>query len=181
MSHNRNPVLRWSTQNHASRIKKADIRNYFWLGASLANLHLPESVLSTWLTWTGGSNLTANRRSWAPLTDRATRFGYLSTYFFDPQSHDVWSKLLGSHFGQEPKPTAWPHGDTSPTETPRSPNPRLRAAGPQAPREVLRVASEAHVPLGVEQQHRAQALGRRGAVEVTRVLKQFLDAFPPDG
>ena len=45
MSHNQDPVLRWYTQNHASRIKKADIRSYFWLGSSLTNLHLPESVL----------------------------------------------------------------------------------------------------------------------------------------
>ena len=29
MSHNQSPVLKWSTQNHASRIK-ADIRNSFW-------------------------------------------------------------------------------------------------------------------------------------------------------
>ena len=38
MSHKQNPVLKWSTQNHASRIKKADLRSYFWLGLSL-NLH----------------------------------------------------------------------------------------------------------------------------------------------
>ena len=31
------------------RIKKADIRSYLWLELSLTNLHLPESVLSTWL------------------------------------------------------------------------------------------------------------------------------------
>ena len=36
-----NPVLNWLTQNHASKIKQADIRSYFWLGLSLANLHLP--------------------------------------------------------------------------------------------------------------------------------------------
>ena len=47
MSHNQNLVLKWSTQNHASRIKKAEFRNYFWLGLPLTNLHLPESVLST--------------------------------------------------------------------------------------------------------------------------------------
>ena len=35
-----NPVLKWSqSQNHASRIKKADIRHYFWLGLALTNLH----------------------------------------------------------------------------------------------------------------------------------------------
>ena len=38
-------VLKWSTQKHASRIKKTDIRSYLWLGSSLTNLHLPESVL----------------------------------------------------------------------------------------------------------------------------------------
>ena len=31
------------------RIKNADIHSYFWLGSSLTNPHLPESVLSTWL------------------------------------------------------------------------------------------------------------------------------------
>ena len=41
VSHNQSPVLKWSTQNHASRIKKADIRSYLWLGLSLTNLHLP--------------------------------------------------------------------------------------------------------------------------------------------
>ena len=39
MSHNQNPVLKWSTQNHASRIKQADIRSYLRLGLSLTNLH----------------------------------------------------------------------------------------------------------------------------------------------
>ena len=34
-------VLEWSTQNHASRTKKADIRSYFCLGLYLTNLHLP--------------------------------------------------------------------------------------------------------------------------------------------
>ena len=33
-----NPVLKWSTQNHASRIKKAVFRRCLWLGSSLANL-----------------------------------------------------------------------------------------------------------------------------------------------
>ena len=32
---NQNPVSKWSTQNHASRIKKADTRSYFWLGLPL--------------------------------------------------------------------------------------------------------------------------------------------------
>ena len=32
LSHNQNPVLQWLTQNHASRIKKADIRSYLWQG-----------------------------------------------------------------------------------------------------------------------------------------------------
>ena len=35
VSHNQNPVLKWSTestQNHASRIQKADLRSDFWLG-----------------------------------------------------------------------------------------------------------------------------------------------------
>ena len=32
VSHNQNPVSKWSTQNHASRIKKADIRSYLWQG-----------------------------------------------------------------------------------------------------------------------------------------------------
>ena len=32
------PRKTWSTQNHASRIKKADIRNYFWLELPLTNL-----------------------------------------------------------------------------------------------------------------------------------------------
>ena len=40
-----NSVLKWSTQNHASRIKKVDTRSCVWLGLSLTNLHLPESVL----------------------------------------------------------------------------------------------------------------------------------------
>ena len=40
LSHAQNPVLKWSTQNHASRNKKADIRNYFWR-LPLTNLHLP--------------------------------------------------------------------------------------------------------------------------------------------
>ena len=31
-------VFKWSTQNHASRTKKARIRNYLWLGLSLTNL-----------------------------------------------------------------------------------------------------------------------------------------------
>ena len=36
------PLLTWSeSQNHASRIKKADLRRYLWLGLSLTNLHLP--------------------------------------------------------------------------------------------------------------------------------------------
>ena len=30
---------------------KAETRNYLWLGLSLTNLHLPESVLRTWLVW----------------------------------------------------------------------------------------------------------------------------------
>ena len=38
LSHNQNPVLKWSTQNHASGIKKADIRS------------INPRVLSTWLT-----------------------------------------------------------------------------------------------------------------------------------
>ena len=37
-SHNQNPLLKWSTQNHASRNKKADIRSYLLLGLSLTNL-----------------------------------------------------------------------------------------------------------------------------------------------
>ena len=36
-----NPVGIWSTQSHASRIKKPDIRGYLWLGSSLTNLQLP--------------------------------------------------------------------------------------------------------------------------------------------
>ena len=32
VSHNQNPVLKWSTQNHASRIKKAEFRSYFRQG-----------------------------------------------------------------------------------------------------------------------------------------------------
>ena len=31
------PVFKWLTQNHASRIKKADIRSYLWLGLSFTN------------------------------------------------------------------------------------------------------------------------------------------------
>ena len=48
LSYNQNSVLEWSTQNHASRIKKADIRSYLWLGLALTNLHLPGCSL--WLT-----------------------------------------------------------------------------------------------------------------------------------
>ena len=44
-----NPVLKWSTQNHASRIKKADIRSCLWPGDCLTNLHLPGFWF--WLTW----------------------------------------------------------------------------------------------------------------------------------
>ena len=51
LSHTPNrSVQKWRTQNHASRTRKADLR-YLWLGSSLTNLHLPESVLSTWLTF----------------------------------------------------------------------------------------------------------------------------------
>ena len=32
LSHNQNPALKWSTQNHASRIKTAEIRSYLWQG-----------------------------------------------------------------------------------------------------------------------------------------------------
>ena len=32
LSHNQNPVLKWSTQNHASSIKKAELRSYLWQG-----------------------------------------------------------------------------------------------------------------------------------------------------
>ena len=35
-----NPV-KWLTQNHASRIEKAEFRGNLWLGSSLTNLHLP--------------------------------------------------------------------------------------------------------------------------------------------
>ena len=42
MSPTQNPVIKWSAQNHASRIKKAAAAIY----GSLTNLHLPESVLS---------------------------------------------------------------------------------------------------------------------------------------
>ena len=56
VSHNQNPVLQWSTQNHAARINKADIRNYFWLGLPLTNLHLPGfDFVSCWQSWVGGS------------------------------------------------------------------------------------------------------------------------------
>ena len=34
-------VQKWLTQNHTSRIRKADIRNYFRLGLPLTDLHLP--------------------------------------------------------------------------------------------------------------------------------------------
>ena len=35
LSHNQNPVLKWSTQNH---VKNSE--GYFWLGLPLTNLHL---------------------------------------------------------------------------------------------------------------------------------------------
>ena len=39
-------------QNHACRIKKADLRSYLWQGDCPLNLHLHESVLGTWqLDW----------------------------------------------------------------------------------------------------------------------------------
>ena len=41
LSHNKNSVFAWSTGNHASRTKKADVSSYLWLGLSLTNLHLP--------------------------------------------------------------------------------------------------------------------------------------------
>ena len=34
MSHNQNLAQKWSTQHHASRIKKADLRSYLWQGDS---------------------------------------------------------------------------------------------------------------------------------------------------
>ena len=40
LSHNQNPVLKWSTQNHASGNKKPEIRSYVWLGSFLTKLHL---------------------------------------------------------------------------------------------------------------------------------------------
>ena len=48
-----NVALKWpESQNHASRIKKAELRSDLWQwGLSLANLHLPESVWSKWLMW----------------------------------------------------------------------------------------------------------------------------------
>ena len=39
LSHNQNPVLKWLTQNHVRKHKGG--RNYFLLGLSLTNLHLP--------------------------------------------------------------------------------------------------------------------------------------------
>ena len=42
MSHNQNPVLKWSTQNH---VNSEGGYPQLWLGLSLANLHLPKSVL----------------------------------------------------------------------------------------------------------------------------------------
>ena len=38
-SHNQNPVLKWSTQNHVKDL--AGGRSYLWCGLSLTNLHLP--------------------------------------------------------------------------------------------------------------------------------------------
>ena len=55
------PVVKWSTQNHASRIKKADICSYLWLGLSLTNLHLPRFDCGSggptkgWLCFSEGS------------------------------------------------------------------------------------------------------------------------------
>ena len=49
LSHNRTPVLQWSTQNHASRIKMRISATISGWDCPLPNLHLPESVLSTWL------------------------------------------------------------------------------------------------------------------------------------
>ena len=50
LSHNQNPANKWFTQNHASRIQKADMPQLL-VGIVSLNLHLPDSVLRAWLIW----------------------------------------------------------------------------------------------------------------------------------
>ena len=49
LSHNQNPVLKWSTQNHVKNSEGG--RSYFWLGLSLANLHLPGFDCGSYGVW----------------------------------------------------------------------------------------------------------------------------------
>ena len=79
VSHNQNPVQKWSTQNHASRTKKADIRSYLWQGDRPLRTFINPRVLIV----TQVVNLLAKENRRACRKNTAPRSGSTASLGFD--------------------------------------------------------------------------------------------------
>ena len=83
LSHNQHPVLNWSSQNHALRIKKADIRSYLWLGLFPAFIYpgfdcgSSESGIKVMYSKEESSDRRKLLRGWANNSSAATYLPYV--------------------------------------------------------------------------------------------------------
>ena len=107
-SHNQNPVLKWSTQNHVKR--KEGGRNYFGLGLPLTNLHLPGFDCGSSCNWrAAGTRNTLQRKNWGSLSTsvwKCPTFGQLLQRELKKQ-HEVWPWLRLARFAATPLTTIY--------------------------------------------------------------------------